>query len=40
VTNTVSTPSWFTFRKSVKPSNFDCPSKLQNRIKFDIYKYV
>ena len=40
VTNTVSTPLWFTFRKSVKLSNFDCPSKLQNSIKLDIDKYV
>jgi hypothetical protein len=40
VTNTVSTPSWFTLRKSVKPSNFDCPSKLQNPIKLDVDKYV
>jgi len=40
VTNTVSTPSRFTFRKSVKPSNFDCLSKLQNSIKLDIDKYV
>jgi len=40
MTNTVSTPSWFTFPKSVKPSNFDCPSRLQNPINLDIDKYV
>jgi hypothetical protein len=40
MTNTVSTPSWFTFRKSVKPSNFGCPSRLQNPIKLDVDKYV
>ena len=31
---------WFTFPKSVKPSNFDCPSRLQTPIKFDTDKYV
>jgi len=30
----------FTLRKSVKPSNFDCPSKLQNPIKLDVDRYV
>jgi len=40
LTNMVSTPLWFTFRKSVKPSNFDSPSKLQNSIKLGIDKYV
>ena len=38
VTNTVSTPSWFTSRKSVKPSNFDCPSTPQNPIELNIDK--
>jgi len=28
------------FRKSFKRSNFGCPSKLQNPIKFDVDKYV
>jgi hypothetical protein len=36
----VSTPSLFTFRKSVKPLNFDCPNRLQNPIKLDMDKYV
>ena len=26
--------------KSVKPSNFDCPSQLQNSIKLDVDKYM
>jgi hypothetical protein len=30
MTNTVATPSWFTFRKSVKPSNFECPYISEN----------
>jgi len=40
VTNTVSNPSWFTFRKSVKPLNFGCPNRLQTPIKLDVYQYV
>jgi len=40
MSNTISTPSWFTFRKLVKPSNFDYPSKLQTPIKFGVDKYV
>jgi hypothetical protein len=40
MTNKVSTPLWFTFRKSVEPLNFDCLSRLQTPIKLDIDKYV
>ena len=40
VTNTVSAGSWFTSRKSVKSTNFDCPSQVQICIKFDTDKRV